>query len=114
LKIANTKIDWGKDTSSMEAGDEKIEFNFHDAMKYPYSNVYSITCYDQVDKCVQQVFDFDCENGLSVALSYDYDFTKIEDMERYICPKTRTNQHWLCKLCKLSSMMQGSVTHHGQ
>jgi hypothetical protein len=22
---------------------------------------------------VQQVFDFDCENGLSVALSYDYD-----------------------------------------
>jgi hypothetical protein len=33
---------------------------------------------------VQQVFDFDCENGLSVALSYDYDFTKIEEMERHI------------------------------
>jgi len=31
-----------KDTLSMEVGDEKIEFNFHDAMKYPYSNVYSI------------------------------------------------------------------------
>jgi hypothetical protein len=27
----------------MEVGDEKIKFNFHDAMTYPYSNVYSIT-----------------------------------------------------------------------
>jgi hypothetical protein len=53
LKTANTKIDCGKDTLSMEVGDEKIEFNFHDAMTYPYSNVYSITCYDQIDKCVQ-------------------------------------------------------------
>jgi hypothetical protein len=52
LKTADTKIDYGKDTLSMEVGDEKIEFNFHDVMTYPYSNVYSITCYDQVDKCV--------------------------------------------------------------
>jgi len=37
----------------MEVGDEKIEFNFHDAIKYPYNNVYSITCYNQVDKCVR-------------------------------------------------------------
>jgi hypothetical protein len=79
LKTVNAKIDCGKDTLSIEVGDEKIEFNFHDAMTYPYSNVYSITCYDQVDKCVQQV----C--GLSVALSYDYDFTKIEEVERHIC-----------------------------
>jgi len=85
LKTANTKIDCGKDTLSMEVGDEKIEFNFHDAMTYPCSNVYSITCYDQVDKCVQQVCDFDSEDGLSVALSYGYDFTKIEEMERHIC-----------------------------
>jgi hypothetical protein len=84
LKTANTKIDCGKDTLSIEVGDEKIEFNFHDAMKYPYINVYSITCYDLVDKCVQQVCDFDSEDGLNVALSYDYDFTKIEEMERYI------------------------------
>jgi hypothetical protein len=69
----------------MEVGDEKIEFNFHDAMTYPYSNVYSITCYDHVDKCVQQVCDFDSEDGLSVTLSYGYDFTKIEEMERHIC-----------------------------
>jgi hypothetical protein len=34
LKTANTKIDYGKDTLSMEVGDEKIEFNFYDAMKY--------------------------------------------------------------------------------
>jgi len=32
LKTANTKIDYGKDTLSIEVGDEKIEFNFHDAM----------------------------------------------------------------------------------
>jgi hypothetical protein len=85
LKTANTKIDCGKNTLSMEVGDEKIEFNFHDAMTYPYSNVYSITYYDQVDKCVQQVCDFDSEDGLSVALSYSYDFTKIEKMERHVC-----------------------------
>jgi hypothetical protein len=85
LKTANLKIDCGKDTLSTEVGDEKIKLNFLDAMKYPYSNVYSITCYDQVDKCVQQVFDFDCEDELSVALSYGYDFTNIEKMERHIC-----------------------------
>ena len=82
LKTANTKIDYGKDTLSIEVGDDKIEFNFHDAMKYPYINVYSITCYDLVDKCVQQVCDFDCEDGLSIALSYGYDFTKIEEIKR--------------------------------
>jgi hypothetical protein len=85
LKTTNTKIDCGKNTLSMDVGDEKIEFNFHDAMKYPYNNVYFITCYDQVDKCVQQVFYFDCEDGSSVALSYGYDFTEIEEMERHIC-----------------------------
>jgi len=54
-------------------------------MTYPYSNVYSITCYDQVNKCVEQVCDFDSEDGLSVALSYGYNFTKIEEMERHLC-----------------------------
>jgi hypothetical protein len=34
---------------------------------------------------VQQVCGFDNKDGLSVALSYDYDFTKIEEMERHIC-----------------------------
>jgi len=76
LKIVNTKIDCGKDTLSMKVGDEVIEFNFYDAMKYPYNNVYYITCYDQVDKYVQQVFDFDCDNRLSVALSYGYDLSR--------------------------------------
>jgi hypothetical protein len=76
----------------MEVGDEKIEFDFHDAMTYPYSNVYSITCYDQVDKCVRQVFDLDCEDGLSVALSYGSDFTKIEEMERHICVPQNVHQ----------------------
>jgi len=32
LKTANTKINCGKDTLSMEVGDEKIQLNFHDAM----------------------------------------------------------------------------------
>jgi hypothetical protein len=68
----------------MEVREEVIEFNFHDAMKYPYNNIYSITCYDQIDKCEQQVFYFNCEDELSVALSYGCDFTKIEEMERNI------------------------------
>jgi len=43
LKTDNRKIDCGKDTLSMEVGDEKIKFNCHDTMTYPYINVYSIT-----------------------------------------------------------------------
>jgi hypothetical protein len=43
LKTDNRKIDCGKNTLSMEVGDEKIKFNCHDAMTYPYINVYSIT-----------------------------------------------------------------------
>jgi hypothetical protein len=34
---------------------------------------------------VQQVFDFDCEDRLIMALSYGYDFIEIEEMERHIC-----------------------------
>jgi len=95
LKTANTKINCGKDTLSMEVRDEKIEFNFHDAITYPCSNVYSITCYDQVDKCAQQVCDFDREDGLSVALSYGYDFTNIKDMERHICVSQNVHESTL-------------------
>jgi hypothetical protein len=53
MKTVNTKINYGKDTLSMKVRDEVIEFYFHDAMKYPYSNIYSITCYDQIDEFVQ-------------------------------------------------------------
>jgi len=97
LKTANIKIDCGK-----------IKFNFHDAMKYPYSNVYSITCYDQVDKCVQQVFDFDCEDGLSVALRYGYDFTEIEKMERHICVLQNMHESALA-LQSLQTIPHGNV-----
>jgi hypothetical protein len=77
-------------------------------MKYPYNNVYSITCYDQVDKCVQQVFDFDCEDGLSVALSYGYDFIKIEEMERHI--RVPQNVHELTlALQSLQTVPHGNV-----
>ena len=111
LKTANAKIDCGKDTLSMEVEDEKIEFNFHDAMTYPYNNVYSIKCYDQVDKCVQQVCDFDREDGLSVALSYGYDFTKIEEMERHICvPQNMHESALALQALQTVPMMQESFT----
>ena len=32
-----------------------------------------------------KVCDFNCEDGLSVALSYGYDFTKLKEMERHTC-----------------------------
>jgi hypothetical protein len=107
LKTANTKIDYGKDTLSMEVEDKKIEFNFHDAMKYPYNNVYSITCYDQVDKCVQQVFYFDCEDELSVALSYGHNFTEIEEMERHICVPQNMQESTLA--LQLQTIPHGNV-----
>jgi hypothetical protein len=84
MKTVNTKINYGKDTLSMKVRDEVIEFYFHDAMKYLYSNIYSIICYDQIDECVQQVLDFNCDDGLSMALNHDIDFTKIEEIERNI------------------------------
>jgi hypothetical protein len=46
LKTTNTKINCGKDTLSMKVEDEIIEFKFNDAVKYPYGNVYSITCHE--------------------------------------------------------------------
>jgi hypothetical protein len=111
LKTANTKIDCGKDTLSMGVGDEKIEFNFYDAMRYPYSNVYYITCYDQVDKCEQQVCDFHCKDGLSIALNYGYDFTKIQEMERHIC--VPQNMHELAlALQALQTVPFGNVFVH--
>jgi hypothetical protein len=58
---------------------------------------------------VQQVCDFDCKDGLSVALSYDYDFTKIEKMERHICvPQNMHESALALQACKLSLMMQES------
>ena len=73
-----------------------------------HSNVYSITCYDQVDKCVQQVFDFAREDGLSVALSYGYDFIKIEEMERHI--RVPQNVHELTlALQSLQTVPHGNV-----
>jgi len=86
---------------------KKIEFNFHDAMKYPYNNVYSITCYDQVDKCVQQVFYFDCEDELSVALSYGHDFTEIEEMERHKCVPQNMQESTLA--LQLQTIPHGNV-----
>jgi hypothetical protein len=108
LKTVNTKIDCGNDTLSIEVRYENFEFNFHDAMKYPYSNVNSITCYDQVDKYVQQVYDFDCEDGLSIALSYDYDFTKMEEMERHICVPQNVHESALA-LQVLQTVPHGNV-----
>ena len=86
-KNANTKIDYGKDTLCVEVGDEVIGFNFYNAIKYPYNNVYSITYHDQIDECVQQVLDFDCnDDGLSMVLRHDIDFTEIDDIENIYVP----------------------------
>jgi len=82
LKTANTKIDYGKDTLSMEVEDKKIEFNFHDAMKYPYNNVYSITC-------------------------YGHDFTEIEEMERHICVPQNMQESTLA--LQLQTIPHGNV-----
>jgi len=80
-KTANTKIDYGKDTLYVEVGDEVIGFNFYNVMKYPYNNVYSITYHDQIDECVQQVLDIDYNDGLSMVLRHDIDFTEINNIE---------------------------------
>jgi hypothetical protein len=60
------------------------------------------------NKCVQQVFDFDCEDGLSVALSYGYDFTEIEEMERHICVPHNVHESALA-LQSLQTVPHGNV-----
>jgi hypothetical protein len=64
---------------------KKVELNIPllDAIKQipKYAKFLKELC---TTKCVRQVFDLDCEDGLSVALSYGYDFTQIEEMERQI------------------------------
>jgi hypothetical protein len=58
---------------------------------------------------VQQVCDFDSKDGLSVALSYGYDFTKIKEMERHICvPQNMHESALALQVCKLFPMMQES------
>jgi len=57
---------------------------------------------------LQQVFDFDCEDGLNVALSYNYDFIEIEEMERNIC--VLQNVHELAlTLQALQTVSHGNV-----
>jgi hypothetical protein len=57
---------------------------------------------------VQQVCDFDYEDGLSIALSYDYNFTKIEEMERHICVPQKVHESTLA-LQALQTVPHGNV-----
>ena len=51
---------------------------------------------------------FDCEDGLNVALSYDYDCTEIQEMERHIC--VPQNMHELAlALQSLQTVPHGNV-----
>ena len=60
---------------------------------------------------MQQVCDFDREDGLSVALSYGYDFTKIEEMERHICvPQNMHESALALQALQTVPMMQESFT----
>jgi hypothetical protein len=57
---------------------------------------------------VQQVFYFDYEDGLTVAWSYGYDFTKIEEMERHICVPQNVQESTLA-LQALQTTPSGNV-----
>jgi hypothetical protein len=57
---------------------------------------------------VQQVSDFDCEDGLSIALSYGYDFTKIEEMESHVCVPQNMHESVLA-LQALQTVPHGNV-----
>ena len=60
---------------------------------------------------MQQVCDFDCEDGLSVALSYDYDFTKIEEMKRHICVPQNIHESALALQALQIVLHDGGVIH---
>jgi hypothetical protein len=57
---------------------------------------------------LHQVFYFDCEDELSVVLSYGYDFTKIEEMERHICVPQNVHESALA-LQSLQTVPHGNV-----
>jgi len=53
-------------------------------------------------------FYFDCEDGLSVALNYGYDFTKLEEMERHIYVPQNVHESALA-LQSLQTVPHGNV-----
>jgi hypothetical protein len=57
---------------------------------------------------VQQVFYFDYEDGLTVAWSYGYNFTKIEEMGRHICVPQNVQESTLA-LQALQTTPSGNV-----
>ena len=103
LKTAKTKIDCEHDTLSMSVGDEIVEFNISDALRYPYDHVYSIMCLDHVDELVQDRFDFEFNNGLDLALWFALDIDAVNDDESdvVICGSKRE--------CVLPSKVHDSV-----
>jgi hypothetical protein len=68
----------------MEVGDEVIEFNFHDAMKYPYNNIILSHVMNKLMSVCSKFLILIARTDLSVALSHDIDFTEIEEMEKNI------------------------------
>lgn len=67
LKTARTKIDVHEGTLTMEFDGELNRFNIFEAMRYP-SDVQSIYAIDVVDSLSQQVFDFQGDDILEMAL----------------------------------------------
>ena len=63
-----------------------IEFNFKNAIKYSFNNVYSITCHDQINEYVQQVFYFNYEERLNMAMRHAIDLPEKEEVETYVFP----------------------------
>ena len=57
---------------------------------------------------MQQVFYFDYEDGLTVAWSYGYNFTKIEEMGRHICVPQNVQESTLA-LQALQTTPSGNV-----
>jgi hypothetical protein len=65
---------------------------------------------------VQQVFDYDYENRLSVSLSYGYDFIEIEEIERHICVPQNAHQSTLALQALQTILHDAKVIypHHEQ
>jgi len=64
---------------------------------------------------VQQVFYYDYENGLNVALSYGYDFIEIKEMKRHIYVPQNVYQSTLALQALQTVLHDAGVIppHHG-
>ncbi|XP_074297896.1 uncharacterized protein LOC141628687 [Silene latifolia] len=77
LKTSSTKIDVSSGSMTMESSGQVVQFNIYDAMKYP-DDYYSLNFIDIIDPLAQDLFGFNGDDELQIALENSVDGQEVE------------------------------------